>query len=421
MLVLDENRVPEATPHRIADLVELIKRGRNHPCIFAWSMSNEEGISGSPQAERIIKKYMSIVKKLDPDRICFAAETNLFGEEAVEWIRKTYGIYGFNYPEAKYDNILYRQAREADPDLPIMSTENVSYLTTRGAYEDVPERGHCSCYGTRYDQMGKPDRELAGGAATPWQAMDFYKENPWTGGHFIWTGFDYRGETTPFFAHQTNSNYGVMDYCGYPKDTYYYYQAIFRKEPVIHIMPHWTDIKPVGEAVDVRIYTNCQEAELLLNGRSLGRKAKEDHWIGWMVPYEPGRLEVIGYTDGQETARDVQVTAGAPVQVQLMADRSTLRADGQDMAFVTARILDASGNVVPYAENTVHFQVEGDAKVIGCGNGDPGSFEDDRLPVRKAYAGLCMAMVQAGFEKGTIRVIAAAEGLQGDVLEIESE
>lgn len=419
MLVLDENRVPETTPERLRDLEEMIRRGRNHPCVFAWSMSNEEGFSGSPQAGRILKKYVSIVKKLDPDRMVLAAEANMFGEEAAQWCRAIYGVYGFNYPEALPDNVLYRQARKADPDLPIMSTENVSYLTTRGVYEDVPQRGHCSSYGTAYDQLGKTGGMMAGGAASPWQAMDFYRENPWTCGHFIWTGFDYRGETTPFFEHQTNSNYGVMDYCGFAKDTYYYYQAEFLQEPVLHILPHWSSPKAEGETVDVRVYTNCDEVELLLNGTTLGRRKKAGHWIGWQVPYVPGRLEAVGYRREREAIRDVRMTAGAPASVRLQADKTKMPADGASIAFAIAQILDENGVVVPNAENTVCFAVEGNAKVLGTGNGDPGSFEDDRLPARRAFGGCCMALVQAGEQAGKIAVTASAEGLRGDRIWIE--
>ncbi|MDL2288575.1 DUF4982 domain-containing protein [Oscillospiraceae bacterium OttesenSCG-928-F05] len=417
MLVLDENRLMETSPHRLEDLKELILRGRNHPSVFAWSLSNEELFSGSYQALRILDVLLPYAKKLDPTRPFVAAEA-FIPVESVGIYGEKYDIFGMNYAEAHMFGDKFKQIKARYPDMLIMSAENVSHFMTRGAYEDDKLRGHCSSYGTRYAMMGGEGGPNAGGTSTPQNTWHFYKDNPETGGFFIWTGFDYRGEPTPLREYQVGANFGAMDYCGFPKESYYYYQSVFTAEPMVHIMPHWT-WGNTGEEKDVRLFTNCDEVELFLNGKSLGRKAMDGDWVPYTVAFEPGELRAVGYRDGEKAAEDKQTTAGIPAQIVLEADRSELKADGADVAFVTVSVRDSRGVVVPFAENTLSFSVEGSGALLGLGNGDPGSREDDKCGARRAFGGLCMALVQAGETAGEMVLKAAGAGLEAGTLKLK--
>lgn len=412
MLVMDENRIIEVTQHRMQDLEELIKSARNHPCVFAWSLSNEEMFSGSFQAKRILRTMLSFARRLDPTRPFVSAEAFLSPDDAEEYGLHLFDILGLNYAESIFGADKYRIPAQKYPQMKFLNTENTSWFTTRGIYEDNKTRGHCSSFGTRYVMMGGEGGPMAGGTARPSQTWRFYRENPRTGGFFIWTGFDYRGETTPLREYQVSSNFGVMDTCGFAKDDYYYYQALFLSVPVIHVMPHWNWPKE-GEAKTVRIYTNCEQTELWLNGESLGRKTLDGDWIEYVVPYRPGTLRAVGYIQCAEVAEDVRKTAGAPALIRLSADRVKIRADGQDVSFVTAEICDREGVLVPDAENYVTFEVSGAGRLLGLGNGDPGSREKDKGVGRRAFSGLLMALIQSQeTQPGEIMVRATSAGLE---------
>lgn len=411
VLVINENRIIETSQHRMDDLEELIKSSRNHPSVFAWSMSNEEIFAGSYQALRILDKMIPFAKSLDDSRLFLSAEAFLSGEMAAHYGLEIYDVFGMNYAESALNDNQIKNLSENYPDMKFLSTESASWYTTRGIYEDNKERGHCSSYGTRYVMMGGEGGPNAGGTARPWQTWNFYKENPKTGGFFIWTGFDYRGEPTPLKEFQVCSNFGIMDTCGFPKDDCFYYQARMKETPLIHIMPHWTWEKE-GEIKVIRLYTNCDEADLILNGTSLGRKALDGDWIEYEVPYQPGELKAIGYRDGKPVAEDIQRTAGKAAAIRMEANRPVLQADGSDVACVKVSIVDADGIVVPNAENNVQFEVTGAGTLLGLGNGDPGCRENDKASSRHAFSGLILALIQAKEEAGEIKVRALSPELE---------
>lgn len=411
VLVINENRIIETSQHRMDDLEELIKSSRNHPSVFAWSMSNEEIFAGSYQALRILDKMIPFAKSLDDSRLFLSAEAFLSGEMAAHYGLEIYDVFGMNYAESALNDNQIKNLSANYPDMKFLSTESASWYTTRGIYEDNKERGHCSSYGTRYVMMGGEGGPNAGGTARPWQTWNFYKENPKTGGFFIWTGFDYRGEPTPLKEFQVCSNFGIMDTCGFPKDDCFYYQARMKETPLIHIMPHWTWEKE-GEIKVIRLYTNCDEADLILNGTSLGRKALDGDWIEYEVPYQPGELKAIGYRDGKSVAEDIQRTAGKAAAIRMEANRPVLQADGIDVACVKVSIVDADGIVVPNAENNVQFEVTGAGTLLGLGNGDPGCRENDKASSRHAFSGLILALIQAKEEAGEIKVRALSPELE---------
>ncbi|BFK81970.1 beta-galactosidase GalA [Clostridium baratii] len=411
VLVINENRIIETTKHRIEDLKELIKSSRNHPSVFAWSMSNEEIFAGSYQALRILDKLLPYAKSLDDSRLFLSAEAFLSGEMAAKYGLELYDVFGMNYAESALNNHQIEKLSAEYPDMKFLSTESASWYTTRGIYEDNKERGHCSSYGTRYVMMGGEGGPNAGGTAKPWRTWNFYQENPKTGGFFIWTGFDYRGEPTPLKEYQVCSNFGIMDTCGFPKDDLYYYKARMKDTPILHIMPHWTWEKE-GEIKEVRLYTNCEEAELFLNGESLGRKALNGDWIQFDIAYHPGELLAVGYKNGKEVIRDMRKTAGKPAAIKMSANRKYIHGDGADVSCITVSIVDAHGIIVPNAENKVSFEVTGAGTLLGLGNGDPGCRENDKASSRHAFSGLILALVQAKEDVGEIRVHATASGLK---------
>lgn len=420
VLVINENRIIETSKHRMEDLEELIKSSRNHPSVFAWSMSNEEIFAGSYQALRILDKMIPFAKQLDDSRLFLSAEAFLSGEMAAKYGMEIYDLFGMNYAESSLNNNQIKTLSEKYPDMKFLSTESASWYTTRGIYEDNKERGHCSSYGTRYVMMGGEGGPNAGGTARPWQTWNFYKEHPNTGGFFIWTGFDYRGEPTPLKEYQVSSNFGIMDTCGFPKDDCFYYEARMKETPIIHIMPHWTwDTE--GEIKTIRLYTNCDEAELFLNGELLGRKPLEDAWIQFDVPYHPGELCAVGYRNDEKVAEDVQITAGKPAAIKMEADRCVIDGDGVDVSCIKVSIVDEKGIVVPNAENNVSFEVTGAGHLIGLGNGDPGCRENDKASSRHAFSGLLLALVQSKEECGDIVVKAVSEGLNAGEIVLRAE
>lgn len=418
ILLIDENRILETSPFRMDDLEEMILRGRNHPCIFAWSLSNEETFSGSAQAARIIRRYMDVVRKYDPDRLLVSAEAFVDTRTAGKY-GDLFDIYGFNYPEGIQRKGLYEKIRLETPALPVMNTESVSCFTTRGIRKDDPSRGHCSNYGTPYTNRGILEGPNAGGLATPYRAMDFYRQHPESGGIFIWSGFDYRGEAKPWVARQVSCNFGAMDLCGFPKEAYYYYQSVFRAEPMVHIWLDWNYENQTEGSVELRVSTNCEEVELYLNGTSLGRKRKEGHWLAWEVRYEPGLLEAVGYREGHEVARDSRQSAGKPCRIGLASNVARICPDGESVAFVTARVLDDQGVTVPDAENAICFEVTGSGRLLGLGNGDPDCRENDKAGKRRAFGGLVLALVQGNGEEGQIQVKATSGLLQPGELTME--
>ncbi len=367
ILVIDENRLMGSSPEHLDLLKRLILRDRNHPCVFVWSIGNEEwAIEGNVTGERIATTMQAMVKRLDPTRWVTYANSGGWGNG----ISTVQEVMGFNYI---FNGDIDRQ-HASFPDQPAIGTEETTSRGTRGIYEDDSLNAH----------MMAIDRRLGGHGIEG--GMKFYAARPFLAGLFFWTGFDYRGEANPFGWPQVTSQCGILDLCGFPKDMFYYLQSWWSDEPVLHLFPHWTWPGKKGQTINVWAYSNCDEVELFLNQRSLGRKAmpKNGH-LEWAVNYEPGALLARGYRNGNEVIKEQVETTGAPARIKLIPDRVTLRADGEDVSVITVQVNDMQERLVPTAGNEIIFDLKGAGRIIGVGNGDPSSHEPDRYfaPVRQ--------------------------------------
>ncbi|MDR0400448.1 MAG: DUF4982 domain-containing protein [Treponema sp.] len=423
MLVMDENRLLESSELRLGDLRDLVKRDRNHPSVVLWSLCNEEMIGGSPPAARMLRRLAGELRRLDRTRPVVSAELVPPGGEMNPEYFKIFDVLGLNYPESAMMGDNFSKLKAAYPGGCYLNSETVSYFSTRGAYADDWERCQNNNFGSRFSMItpGKNAKDPigAGGTARPEEALGFYAANPYTGGVFVWTGFDYRGEPSPFPWPAISSQFGIMDTCGFPKDYYYYYKARWTAPPLIHVMPHWTWPGREGEILRLRVFTNCQEAEIVVNGRSAGRKICGPDWTEWELPYTPGVLEATAYRDGKEAAREIHKTAGTPTTLALAPEgwaEPWLRAGGA--AVVSASVLDGAGNPVPTADNSVAFELTGNGRILGLGNGDPADHSADAYPVRRLFAGKAAAIIQAGTGKERMVLKAASPGLAGAALEI---
>jgi len=406
MLVLDEQRLLNSSPEYTDQFRRLIIRDRNHPSVFLWSIGNEEQtIQGTDHGKKIAQSLLSIQKELDPSRTCtYAAD---MGND-YKGVNEVIPIRGFNYRE--YAVADYHKAH---PNQPLLGTEMGSTVTTRGIYEKDSIKGYV------------PDQDIT----APWwasKAETWWKlaaENKYWMGGFIWTGFDYRGEPTPFQWPNINSHFGIMDVCGFPKNIYYYYKSWWTDEDVLHISPHWNWPDKIGKPIDVWINSNAEEVELILNGRSLGKKNMErNSHLQWQVNYEPGTLEAIGYKKGKKITTSI-VTTGKETNVALTTEKTTMIADGKDATLINVTITDEKGNEVPTADRMIHFNLIGDAKIIGVGNGDPSSHEPDKcldnIWQRSTFNGKCQVILQAGKTIGSVKLEATTNGLSAGIIKIQ--
>lgn len=406
VLVLDENRILSSAPENLAQLESMVLRDRNHPSVVMWSLGNEEdNIQGKPEGWRIAHSMYELVKSLDPTRPVTVAENGVYSKGAAFAV----DVKGLNYNHNRYD----RWHRE-HPDIPLLASETGSTVTTRGIYELDRREGYVPAYDRRDSKV-----HWAPGAETMWKSLatkDFVM------GCFVWTGFDYKGEPTPFKWPCVNSHFGIMDICGFPKDNYYYYKSWWTDTPVLHLLPHWNWPGKIGQEIEVWCFSNCDQVELFLNGRSLGKREmpRLGH-IEMKVPYEPGTLSAKGFKDGRIVLTTEVRTTGTPAGIKLIADREKIKANGEDIAIVTVQVVDGKGDVVPYADNPVIFNVTGNAKIIGVGNGNPSSHEPDKSNTRRAFKGLCQVIIQAGENAGQIELAARSDGLLLATLTIEAE
>ncbi|MBV9470694.1 MAG: DUF4982 domain-containing protein, partial [Abitibacteriaceae bacterium] len=412
MVVMDENRhlgdtfngkTPSGTPYEdLSELAAMVKRDRNHPSIIMWSMCNEEPLQGSDEGARIFKAMKTATDKWDGTRPVTAAMNGGWGSgfSLVE------DLQGGNYNPNGYDGY-----HKAHPNHPLYGSETASTVSTRGIYANDKVRGYVSAY----------DVNFPGWAQTAEDAWRPIAQRPYVAGGFVWTGFDYRGEPTPYSWPCINSHFGIMDMCGFPKDNYYYYQAWWGDKPLVHILPHWNWTGKEGQDIDVWCHSNCDRVELLLNGKSLGSRDMPRYGhVEWKVPYALGRLEARGYNGTTLATSDVVETTGAPAQLLLTPDRTTMQADGEDMILVKVVVADAQGRVVPIADNQVTFQVTGAAHVGGVANGDPSSHEPDKASQRHAFNGLCMVVLQAKERGGNVQLAATSPGLRGVSVRLRS-
>jgi beta-galactosidase len=423
-----------------------IRRDRNHPCVVLWSIGNEIYEQGVPAKHYLGKQLTDIAHQEDATRPTVSACNQ--DHSGYNGFNKIMDVFGDNY-----DKNDYIRFRNANPDQPVIGSETASCVSTRGEYffpvtQDKME-GRSNFQVSSYDYYAPrwampPDWEF--------KAQD---EAPYCVGEFVWTGFDYLGEPTPFNGDSTNllnftdpaeqakvaeelkelgkikvpsrsSYFGIIDLAGFPKDRYYIYQAHWRPDfPMAHILPHWNWPERIGEVTPVHVYSSGDEAELFLNGKSLGKKTRGKyqyrfHWDD--VVYEPGELHVVTWKNGKKWAEDTVKTTGDAAKVTLKPDRPTIHADGEDLSFVTVTIADKDGQMVPRTHNLVKFQIEGPGEIAAVDNGDPTSFEPFQASQRKAFNGLALVIVRSKpGQSGQITLKATADGLEGSQASITTK
>jgi beta-galactosidase len=422
-----------------------LRRDRNHPSIVLWSIGNEVPEQGSASGAAIAAELTAIAHAEDPTRPTAAACDNI--NAGYNGFQNHLDVFGYNYKPTGYGKF-----RQANPKQPLFGSETASCVSSRGEYF-FPVTTNKS--GGKADfQMSSYDLYAPPWATPPDWEFKGQDENPFLAGEFVWTGFDYLGEPTPYERDLSNlpnftdpaekarrqkeldelgrittpsrsSYFGIVDLAGLKKDRFYIYQARWRPElRMAHLLPHWTWPERVGQVTPVHVYTSGDEAELFLNGQSLGRKKKEKfeyrlHWDD--VVYRPGKLKVVAYKNGRKWATDTVQTAGAPEKLLLQSDRSLLQANGQDLAYVTVTVADKDGVMAPRARNRVKFVLDGPGEIVATDNGDPTSFEPFQSPERNVFNGLAVVIVRAkAGQLGTLRLTAKSGGLKEATVRITS-
>jgi len=398
MMMIVELRRNTTDAEALGELDRVIRRDRNHPCVILWSTGNEEPQQGLDRGARITTELKRRIGVLDPTRPvtqAFYFEEKGYGPGA--W--NVVDVAGLNY-RTDHADAFHAQF----PRLPVVLTETGSTVSTRGEYVNDARRHVVRAYDTEYPFW----------ASTAEQWWPIAAERSYVAGGFVWTGFDYRGEPTPYPNWPSvSSQFGVLDLCGFPKDLYWYYRSCWRPDqPLVHLLPHWNWPGREGTSVDVWAFTSCEEVELIVNGVSVGRKPfKRNEHVEWKVAYEPGSIEARGFVGGRVVAQARRETAGEPRRLRLAADRPRIAADANDLAILRVEVTDANGRLMPTASNVVRFTIDGPARLIGVGNGDPNSHEPDHAPQRSAFNGLAQALVQSNGKPGLTRVTASSEGL----------
>ena len=389
MMMMCETRQMSSSPEGMAQLETMIKRYRNSPAIILWSIGNEEWHLQNDMAEEGAKIAASMVRRcheLDPTRVVSAAVN---GDNS-KGVSEAFDIIGFNY-YLQYPDEYHKQ----HPTKLVFGSETASTVSTRGVYQTDPLRNTLSAYDVNHPEWAE--------LAEEW--WTFYGTREWLAGGFAWTGFDYRGEPTPYGWPSINSNFGIVDTCGFPKDNFFYYKAWWTKQPVLHLFPHWNWEGREGDEIPVWVYSNLDEVELLVNGRSLGRQMvpRLGH-VEWKVRYEPGSITAHGWKEGKLALTEERTTTGPAIALRLAAERTEIDADGEDVAILTVSAVDDKGRAVPTANVLVDFKVTGEGALIGVGNGDPNCQESDKEPQRSLFNGLAQVIVQSTKTAGTIEI-----------------
>ncbi len=409
------------------DLTDFILRDRNHPSIISWSIGNEiieqYNRVDSVGSERT-KELAGIVRNLDNTRPITAANNDTHPHNRL--IQSgALDLIGYNYHHEQFESF-----HQDHPGQKFIGTETTSALATRGYY-DMPSDS-IRRWPIAWDKPfteGNPDNTVSAydHVSAPWgstheETWKLVKKHDYLSGMFIWTGFDYLGEPTPYGWPSRSSYFGVVDLAGFPKDSYYLYKSEWTTDTVLHIFPHWN--WETGKVVDVWAYFNhADEVELFLNDQSLGvrKKENEDLHVQWRVPFMPGTLKAISRSAGSVISVKEIKTAGSPAQIILEADRTTIAADGNDLSFITVKIVDDQGNIVPYADNELTFSVSGEGFLAAHDNGDPTNHESFRGNQRKTFNGLALGIVQAKKSTGKINIEVKSPGLTTSLLSIIAE
>ena len=403
MLVMCESRMMDSSAEGLSQLERMIRRFRNYPSIVIWSLGNEEPEQGTERGERIVSTLQRLAHQLDPTRLCTVPVNGSQGTG----ISRTLDVQGLNYFLDRVDG-----AHQSLPSKPVIGTETASTVGTRGVYETDKDAGYVAAY----------DIKVVEWSATAQTWWSFYDERKFLAGGFAWTGFDYRGEPTPYGWPCVSSHFGIMDSCGFPKDNYFYYKAWWGGEPVLHLFPHWNwPESKRGQSVSIWCHTNLESAELFLNGRSQGaRKVARNTHAEWTVDYQPGVIEVRGSKGGKVVMTDRRETTGAPRKIVLHPDRTNIDADGEDVSMLAVEVQDAHGRTMPIADNDITFRVSRNAKLLGVGNGNPSSHESDTADHRRVFNGWAQAIVQSSRQAGPIVVQATSPGLESASVTLEA-
>ena len=427
------------------DLRTLVRRDRNHPCVILWSCGNEVPDQDKADGPALARENVAIMHSEDPTRPVTAAVSSY--RAGFSGFENSFDVFGWNY---KPNN--YGQFRDKNPNIPLFGSETASCISSRGEYffpvSDNKDEGKADF------QMSSYDLYAPRWATTPDTEFTGEDKNPFVAGEFVWTGFDYLGEPTPYNDDTSNllnftdpaekareqkeldelgkisvpsrSSYlGIIDLAGFPKDRYYIYQARWRPDyKMAHILPHWNWPDRVGQVTPVHVYTSGDSAELFLNGKSLGRKTKQafEYRLRWDdVVYQPGELKVVAYKNGHRWATDVVKTTGPASELLLKADRSKIADDGKDLSYVTVTVADAQGLLVPRSNNHIKFSVDGPGEIVATDNGDATSFESFQAPEHNAFNGLALVIVRAKTDQpGTIKLTAESDGLAPATITIKS-
>jgi beta-galactosidase len=416
------------------DLSDMVLRDRNHPSIFLWSIGNEipEKNHTKYGGAAIAKELDGIIKKYDQTRYTTSAFAGVWRADTTFMSDKV-DVIGINYTVERYP-----EEKAKHPNGFFIASETTSSLSDRGIYHFPADSAmgptkdmHCSSFDNRGTLYDRPAAMIT---QTTWRAV---KETPYVAGMFVWTGFDYYGE--PVYPYPCiSSSFGIVDLCGFPKDVYYFYKSQWTSQPVLHLLPHWN--WKAGQVIDVIAYTNCDKVRLYLNDSLIGEKAFADtiiryttrQWdkiidlgegqklsLDWKVRFVSGTLRAEGFQNGKLIATDVVKTAGDPAKIELTADRSVLQADGRDLSYITVKILDKQGTLVPDAGNLVCFDLEGEGTIAGVANGDPISIEPAKGRQRSAFSGMCQVVVQSTGKKGGILLKATSLGLASASIDLK--
>jgi beta-galactosidase len=399
MLVMAETRAWGSTTYAIDQLERLILRDRNHPSVFIWTLGNEKPDQSKPIGKRMGHTLVQLVNKLDPTRLTTFANNQ---SQIYEGVNSEVGVHGWNYGDFEK----WKAYHEQHPEQPTIITEYFSGRGTRSIYFFDKNKLVDSPSDYRNSYRYFPS----------WYLL---RKNPWLSGIFYWTGFDYGGEP----GYRTDSkgphnSYGILDRCGFWKDLTYYYATFWNEKPVLHLLPHWNWPDYLGKEVEVWAYTNAEEAELFLNDRSLGKKSnvlndlnEQSNVMKWNVPYEAGRLVLKAYNKGMQIGEEVVETTGMPASVKLTLADQNVSADGDDIAIVNVAILDSKGRMVPFADNMIMLEVEGEGKLAGVGNGDPGYSESEQIGKIRAFGGLAQVLLRTTKTSGLIKLRAYSDNL----------
>ena len=397
------------------DLEDMVLRDRNHPSVIIWSIGNEvtEQWNANPEAGIISKELTAIVRNLDRTRVITSA-CNFVTTDNKLLTEGNLDLVGINYAHENWAKV-----PQWFPNRPIILTETTSALQTRGSYDmpsDVIKRWPHKWDEPLKDGNGDYSCSAYDNCSAPWgsthaETWRLVKTHDFLSGMFIWTGWDYIGEPTPYPWPAVSSYFGIIDLAGFPKDSYYFYQSEWTTKPVLHLFPHWN--WKSGQTVDVWAYFNGDEVELFLNGRSLGTKRKtgEDFHVLWRVPFEPGTLKAVSRRNGKIELTEEVRTAAPAAGIVLRADRQVIKADGNDLSFVTVQVVDKNGTVVPDADNVINLDLEGVGFVAGLDNGNQISHEPFKTNRKKTFHGQLMAIIQSKGDAGKISVRARSEGL----------